>query len=419
MAATYELDLDLKPGGILQRVHLNQYDKGQTITIHLYNDGQVYTPVGTVWVSGTKKDNTGFQYQCSKTGSDVVVTVSEQMTCFYGDTVVEVTDIKEGMKQGSANFILDVERAAIQDNIVISKTDLPAVQMVAENIGKTEAWKNQAAASAKAAKTSENNAKTSESNAAGSARAAASSQSAARTSETNAKTSESNAAGSARAAASSQSAAKTSENNAKASENNANTYAIRSQSYAVGGTGTRSGEDVDSSKYYFEQSRKSAGDSSLSAAGAAENERQAGRYADSASNSYTAAHQSQISAEGAASTASQSANAASASASSAKSSADSASGSALSASNSATAAKTSETNAGNSASAAAVSEKNAKAYADNASAVAGVSVATSGKAGLVKPDNVTTRVDADGTMHVNAGAVYLDKDDDGVFAVYA
>ena len=165
MAATYEIDLNLKPGGIPQRVHLNQYDKGQKITVHLYNDNTIYTPVGTVWVSGTKKDNTGFQYQCEKSGSSAVITVTDQMTCYPGDTEVEVTDVKEGVKQGSANFILSVENAAFHDDTVISETDIPAVQIVAENIGKTEDWKNQAAASATAAKTSETNAKASETNA--------------------------------------------------------------------------------------------------------------------------------------------------------------------------------------------------------------------------------------------------------------
>ncbi len=193
MAATYEIDLNLKPGGIPQRVHLNQYDKGQKITVHLYNDNTIYTPVGTVWVSGTKKDNTGFQYQCEKSGSSAVITVTDQMTCYPGDTEVEVTDVKEGVKQGSANFILSVENAAFHDDTVISETDIPAVQIVAENIGKTEDWKNQAAASATAAKTSETNAKASETNAGNSAKAAANSQSAAKTSETNAKASETNA----------------------------------------------------------------------------------------------------------------------------------------------------------------------------------------------------------------------------------
>ncbi len=64
------------------------------------------------------------------------------------------------------------------------------------------------------------------------------------TSETNAKTSETNA--------------KISETNAKTSETNASDSANLSKSYAVGGTGTRLGEDDDNAKYYYEAANKSA-----------------------------------------------------------------------------------------------------------------------------------------------------------------
>ena len=90
-----------------------------------------------------------------------------------------------------------------------------------------------------AAKTSETNAKTSETN-------AKSSETAAKTSETNAKSSEI-------VAKTSETNAKISETNAKTSETNALTDANRAQSYTVGGTGTRTGEDTDNAKYYYEK----------------------------------------------------------------------------------------------------------------------------------------------------------------------
>lgn len=43
---------------------------------------------------------------------------------------------------------------------------------------------------------------------------------------------------------------------AQASEINASTYATKSQSYAVGGTGTRENEDIDNAKYYYQQSKE-------------------------------------------------------------------------------------------------------------------------------------------------------------------
>ena len=43
--------------------------------------------------------------------------------------------------------------------------------------------------------------------------------------------------------------------NASASAENANTSAVQSQSYAIGGTGTRDNEDADNAKYYKEQAQ--------------------------------------------------------------------------------------------------------------------------------------------------------------------
>ena len=96
-----------------------------------------------------------------------------------------------------------------------------------------------AATSATNAASSEANAATSESNAGTSATNAAASATAAASSETNAASSETNAA--------------SSEANAAASESNAADSAALAESYAVGGTDTRTGEDTDNAKYYAEE----------------------------------------------------------------------------------------------------------------------------------------------------------------------
>lgn len=92
-----------------------------------------------------------------------------------------------------------------------------------------------------AAELAETNAKTSETNAKASEEAALASQNAAKTSETNAKASE-------EAALASQNAAKTSETNA------ANSVTL-AESWAVGGTGTRTNEDSDNAKFYAQQAQ--------------------------------------------------------------------------------------------------------------------------------------------------------------------
>jgi hypothetical protein len=93
-----------------------------------------------------------------------------------------------------------------------------------------------------------------------SAAAAADSQEKAKTSEDAAKNSEENAKASENAASQSETNAQTymneastSKTNAKTSETNALNSANRAQSYAVGGTGTRDGEDSSNAYYYYEK----------------------------------------------------------------------------------------------------------------------------------------------------------------------
>lgn len=85
--------------------------------------------------------------------------------------------------------------------------------------------------------------------AAASAEAAAESETNSKASETASKTSETNAKAS-------ETASKASETAAAESETNAENYADASKSYAVGGTGTREGEDTDNAKYYKEQAQQ-------------------------------------------------------------------------------------------------------------------------------------------------------------------
>lgn len=126
-----------------------------------------------------------------------------------------------------------------------------------------------AKASENAAKASETAAKTSETNAKASETAAAKSATAAAISETNAKASEKSASQSAATATSEAASASQSASTAidkatiatqKATEiigkaESAADSATKAQSYAVGGTGSREGEDSDNAKYYYEQSK--------------------------------------------------------------------------------------------------------------------------------------------------------------------
>lgn len=113
----------------------------------------------------------------------------------------------------------------------IDQTWIPALQ----------AYVTQAQGYASQASTSASNAKTSENNAKSSATSASTSASQASTSASNASTSASQASSSATAA--------------RTSETNAENWAKLAESHSHGGTGVRTGEATDNSKYWSEQSR--------------------------------------------------------------------------------------------------------------------------------------------------------------------
>ena len=166
--------------------------------------------------------------------------------------------------------------------------------------------KDSASNSATNAATSENNAKSYASNAKTSENNAKTYASNAKVSETNSKTSETNAANSATLAATSATNASASEANAKTYANNAKTFATNakaseanlktaetnaansattSKSWAVGGTGTRAGEDTDNSKIYASNAKASASSASTSASNATSSENNAKSYASNANAS--------------------------------------------------------------------------------------------------------------------------------------
>ena len=135
-------------------------------------------------------------------------------------------------------------------------------QAAAKSEANAKASENAAKASETAAKKSEDNAKAFETTAAKSAKAAEASESNAKVSETSA--SESSATATEKASSASQSADTAAEKadiaTQKAAEiigkaESAEESATKAQSYAVGGTGSREGEDSDNAKYYYQQAK--------------------------------------------------------------------------------------------------------------------------------------------------------------------
>lgn len=127
-------NLDLIPQGVAPIIHVSQYDQGQTWTFLIFADGTPFNiPAGSgVTIQGTKPDHTGFQYNCSYSGSQVTATEMQQMTILAGDVPTEIRITKDEEIIGSLNFKIRVEPTALADDTVISETDLPLIEQAIE-----------------------------------------------------------------------------------------------------------------------------------------------------------------------------------------------------------------------------------------------------------------------------------------------
>lgn len=182
-------------------------------------------------------------------------------------------------------------------------------------------------------------------------------------------------------------------NSATTSSNSAYDNAKLSQSYAIGGSGVRDGEDTDNSKYYSEQASKSATASANSASTASTKASEAESSASSASASATKSATSESNASKSASSAATSMSTANTKASEAAQSATSAGNSASTATSKAAAASTSASNA-------ATSEANAKKYYEQAKAI------SESFSGALRPMGTVTFANLPSVLSASAGDMY-------------
>lgn len=135
-AITQSYKIDMTSGAVPLRIKVSQYDAGiRTLTFALFNLGAKLTSAQlsslTAYVQGTKQDKKGFEYECtadfSAEGCSVTVAITEQMTACAGDVVCELVLVAGDDRIGSANFILEVERAALGADTDISETELPDI----------------------------------------------------------------------------------------------------------------------------------------------------------------------------------------------------------------------------------------------------------------------------------------------------
>lgn len=151
---TQSFELNLIPGGVKPIVKASQYDKESRMLQIVLFAGAVAFPVpdgAEVLIQGTKKDNTGFQYECTAAGNVVTATIEQQMTVFPGDVEIELQILASGQTLGTGNFILQVEEAALKDDTIISETEIPIIQHIPEYVSEAAGYAHDAEESAQEA----------------------------------------------------------------------------------------------------------------------------------------------------------------------------------------------------------------------------------------------------------------------------
>ncbi len=253
-------------------VYVSQYDIDTgALNFYLYNDGASFNiPSGyRVTIVGAKPDNTVFSYECSYSGNHVTADLKEQMTLVAGDVTCEISiqNSSTGQSIGTFNFILRVEESPYS-KATLSRTDIDNLHTIIKLA--TDDATNRA-------ETAANSANASATSATGSANAAYSYlkqgeqclQNIKDTTEqykTYADNIASDFSKSVRDTTEkfTENVANTAEEFKEEAKNLAEQYsreaAKDAESWAIGGTGTRAGEDMNNSKYYSELSRSSADD---------------------------------------------------------------------------------------------------------------------------------------------------------------
>lgn len=235
-----ELDLQYAPIGVNPVVHVSQYDVGRQFKLKIYDGSEAYTMPGgtTARIDGLKPDGTAFSYTdaVSVSGNVVTVTTKDQMTVLSGAVICEIRFSDSSLNDiGTLNFKLEVEKSPIDNDIPISDTEIPAIiDLARSHMLNAEAWAVGTKNGVPVESTEpqyENNAKYYSDHAESSADNAAASVSA--------------AAGSATAASAS---------------------ATLSESWAVGGTGTRQGENTNNAYYWCQEAMAQSQDVSALAA---------------------------------------------------------------------------------------------------------------------------------------------------------
>lgn len=127
---TRNLKLNITPGGAPVVVRVSQYENdSRTLRFQLVgNEEMLSIPAGTTAkVEGTKPSGKGFSYDCSLSGTEVTVTIKDQMTAESGRMPCEVVLRNGTTRLGAGRFELEVEPAGLKAGTITSSDTFASI----------------------------------------------------------------------------------------------------------------------------------------------------------------------------------------------------------------------------------------------------------------------------------------------------
>lgn len=128
--------LDMTPGAVPTVVHRSQYDSDFTIIFELFaRTGEFVIESGTTArLRGTKTSGTGYSVEIPLNISTKTVTITgdAQMTVAAGNNIFEVVLYLGDLEICSSNFVLAIERAAMDADTITDETVVPELEHLEE-----------------------------------------------------------------------------------------------------------------------------------------------------------------------------------------------------------------------------------------------------------------------------------------------
>ena len=127
---TQTYSLDLVPNGKPVVVPVSQYDNDRMLVFKLFDGGVAFdaSGVASAVFTGRKPDNYFFMAAMTVSTDNVSVELTTQMTAAAGNTTCEIILYdSEGNQLGTTNFVMQVEKAPVDDSTKISDSDISAI----------------------------------------------------------------------------------------------------------------------------------------------------------------------------------------------------------------------------------------------------------------------------------------------------